>query len=180
MSRSAAVATSLHPDERIKASDVPEIDELCHKVIRASVGRGGWVPVDDNTPLDELLRVTAGGEEQRDESAARRETIMVFLQWLVSAGPVPAQVMRRVYAAIHTIAPELLCHMTGADVALMLGETKAAHSWRTLKLFEGKVHARSMKRALARMRYRDAQMGNTSRKKGAARQEAQQRRRRKL
>lgn len=125
------------------------------------------------TPLDDLIRGEEVDGESDDEVAElRRKILRHLLRFFFADGPHPGAVVRRVYAVAKPLTPELIMHMTCEDLANMLGETKAAHSWRILKIFSDYQRARGVKgfkaafqkSESARAKYSRAQQGNSNRR----------------
>ena len=91
--------------------------------------------VTHEAPLTELI----AAEEQAAAAAGlgRGDVLKRMLQFFYADGQHPGAVVRRVFAVAKAIDPDLLGHMTLEDVGEMLGETKAAQSWRVKKIFSG-------------------------------------------
>jgi hypothetical protein len=92
----------------------------------------GRDPVYSTTPLDELL-AREGGEEV-EEHLIRLEAFRRLLEYFFGDGPHPGQVIRRVFAITKALRPTLVLNMSLEEIGLMLGETKAAGSWRIKQL----------------------------------------------
>jgi hypothetical protein len=104
--------------------------------------------------------------------AVRRETATRLLYFQFQDGPHPGCTARLVYLMAQRIAPELVLSMSGAELADMLGETRAAWSARNKRIFTGYLKARGAKAAKGRMqksdtaaaKYASAARGNTNRR----------------
>lgn len=130
----------------------------------------GYTTVEHRNPLSELLAKEDG--PVMEEAEIRTEAFRALMDFLFADGPHPGVVVRRVYALAKAICPARLAYMSLADLGLMLGETRAAQSWRVKKIFSYKLqaagakatHAAFQKRAGAVAKYAAAQKGNTNRK----------------
>lgn len=119
------------------------------------------------TPLDELL----AKDEPEDAQCERRETLQALNRFFVADGPSPGAVVRRVFAVLRAVNPELIAHMTVRELALMFDETPAAQSWRIKKIFSDYLRERGVKgfkapfqkSEAARAAYSRAQQGNRNR-----------------
>lgn len=128
-------------------------------------------PVTTSTPLDALLRAE---EAEPEAHAIREEAFDGLMNYLFSDGPHPGCVVRRAYALAKSIRPELIAHMSLEDLGQMLGETRAAQSWRIKKIFSNYLasagcratHARFQKSATACDKYSAVQRGNHNRRNG--------------
>ena len=110
-------------------------EEVIQEVLSSAYSREqahGREPVYFRTPLDEILSREAG--ETSDEAAIRLEARLEMLEWFFGDGPHPGHVMRRVFAMAKSIKSGLILNMSLEEMGLMLGETKAAGSWRIKKL----------------------------------------------
>lgn len=136
---------------------------------RAAAKRGyTQEAITNHTPLDDLL----AKEEALDVQAERREALSGLMRFFYADGPHLGAVVRRVVAIAKAVAPELISHMTVDDLALMLGETKAATSWRIKKIFSDYQRERGVKGFKAAFQksekavaaYSRAQQGNHNRR----------------
>ena len=92
----------------------------------------GRDPVYTVTPLDELLARESG--EEVEEHIIRVEAFRRLLEYFFGDGPHPGLVVRRVFAITKALRPSLILNMSLEEIGLMLGETKAAGSWRIKQL----------------------------------------------
>ena len=156
-----------------KELSVP-IDELrdlmARRYRRASFDTSGLDHSGDS-PLDSLIRKEEG--EPDDHYCAGVAMLEDFLGWVFQNGPHPRGVMQRVYAVVRALRPDLLLTMSGAEIAVIFGETRAAESAR-LMLLDKKMKAAgfkhtpftSRKSETARQRMALAALGNQNRRKG--------------
>jgi hypothetical protein len=101
----------------------------------------------------------------------RRETLALFLNWLTEDGLHPGSVLRRVYSVGKALHKEPWSLLSLREAGLMFGETKAAQSWRTKKIFNGYLKERGFKACKAPFqkseeavsKYREAAKGNHNR-----------------
>jgi len=92
--------------------------------------------------------------------AARR-----FLEFCFAGRPDPGQWLRNLCALAQVFAPDLILHMTGEDLAIIFGETRAANSAR-LKMLDAYGRAPGAKGSGQRRAARAAAQGNRSREIG--------------
>jgi len=124
--------------------------------------------VDTATPLTALL----GKEEGENVEDDRHEVIGAMLDFFCADGVHPGWVLRRVFAVLKAVRPQLLGDMSLEEMGNLFGETRAAQSWRIKKMFtdyqRGKG-AKSFKAAFQKSEaavgsYSRAQKGNTNRR----------------
>jgi len=150
-------------------------EEVIQEVLSSAYSREqahGREPVYFRTPLDEILSREAG--ETSDEAAIRLEARLEMLEWFFGDGPHPGHVMRRVFAMAKSIKSGLILNMSLEEMGLMLGETKAAGSWRIKKLINRPLVAMGFsgvvmpwqKSASAVDEYASAARGNHNRRNG--------------
>lgn len=135
--------------------------------------REGREAVEMNTPMTfaELFEERAAGDSD-EVPQIRRETVIRMLHFVFQDGPHPGCVTRLVYLLAQRLAPELVLSMSGAELADMIGETRAAWSARNKRIFTGYLKARGAKAAKGRMqksdtasaKYASAARGNTNRR----------------
>lgn len=102
----------------------------------------------------------------------RREAVTRMLHFIFQDGPHPGCTTRLLYLLAQRLAPELVLAMNGAELADMLGETRAAWSARNKRIFTGYLKARGAKAAKGRLqksdaaglKYASAARGNTNRR----------------
>lgn len=137
-------------------------EQRIHTVLARVYRAGGYEAVDNRTPLSELL---AAEDDAEDEREVRREGFRQALIYLFDDGPHPAAVVKRAFAMAKAIDPVLIAHMSLQDIGQMLGETRAAQSWRIKKIFSRKLtHARSHERTTRT----DVTQANFQKRKGAS------------
>jgi hypothetical protein len=156
---------------------VGEHELVVHEAMAAVYRRNGrsLEAVDVRTPLDALIAQESGQDD--DEYMAQIEAVRKWLGWMFEGGPHPDRVMQRVYACARACAPELLLGMSGAEIALLFDQTRAAESARMRSLVNGKLQAAGYKSphlpyqksesSVAKMR--QSAKGNTNRRNGKRR-----------
>lgn len=131
----------------------------------------------DVVELREVVLEAIGGEIQ----TTRLNTVRGMLRYFWSGGLNPWEAMKKLLAATREAAAELIGGCTQTEVALVLGETKAATSAREKQVEEllkrwgvkGYRMVGGKKTEEAREAYRLVQMGNKSRRKGERRKRAE-------
>lgn len=127
------------------------------------------------TPFDEMVAREEGAHTD-DEHAMRAEAIDAWLSWLFEDGPSLDRATKRLYSFARAYRPDLLRNMSGAEIAALFGQTRAAESARTRKVTETTLKKAGykctalpfQKSEAARMKCSLAQMGNRNRAKKAA------------
>lgn len=137
-------------------------DSVLRRVCFDNSGNQRWEPIEDRTPLDDLMDeeppVDLDNAElnvdliswpndnepaplelqvlKAEEAAAVAAWARLrMMQWLFGSGPKPREVAMRVFAMAWARYGELTGPMTGNDVAKMFGEGRAAFSARMGRLF---------------------------------------------
>ena len=158
---------------------IPHPSEVViHDVLQKAYSREqahGREPIYFRTSLEEMIAREEG--EPADEYLIRREAFERTMEYFFADGPHPGHVIRRVFALAKASKPQLLLNMSLAEIGLMLGETKAAGSWRIKKLVNGAFEAAGhkgvvlpwQKSATAIENYAEAAKGNTNRRLGKRR-----------
>ncbi len=134
--------------------------------------KSGREAVTTATPMSfaQLFEAAPGdGEEIRQVQC---ETLIRMLHFIFQDGPHPGCTTRLTYLLAQRLAPELVLNMSGAELADLLGETRAAWSARNKRIFTGYLKARGAKAAKGRMqksdtacaKYASASRGNTNRR----------------
>ena len=98
-------------------------------------------------PFDEMLaREDDGSGEDADEErmAQRRAAVKALFGFLTAEGPQPVKIMKRLFAVGRGLRLPFFSELTMGEAGMMLGETKAAHSWR-VKVLSGMIKLRGMK-----------------------------------
>jgi len=171
-----------------------QIDRTLRAVYHRTEGgtRGGaageWEFVDHATPVSALLeaevqeiaaRWRAGEALHPEEMELLEECLgvgtrdegvseMGLLDYIFQEGPHPGKVIRRLYALAQTFKPALVLDMSREDLAILLGETRAANSKR-LQMLEAYGRAAGNKGEDHRAAAKKAARNNNSRKKGTPR-----------
>lgn len=160
--------------------DVQRHETRIEHVLGAVYRDGRWDGVEHATPLSDLLATERADGIQTEEEKIRDEAFARLVDFLFADGPHPGCVVRRIFALAKAIRPQVLCTMSLEEIHLMLGETRAAGSWRIKKIFSGylaaaggrAVKARFQKLDTARAAMSRAQRGNHNRADGARRKKA--------
>lgn len=147
------------------------IDAILRNAYQGEVAHGRE-PVFHRTPLHEVVGREEGEEE--NDFAAKGEALSVVLEYIFQDGPHPGHVVRRVYALARIRRSDLLLNMSLEEIGMMLGETRAAQSWRIDKIFSGYLKKAGMKGFRlpwqkpdeARAKYKKGAQGNTNRRGG--------------
>jgi hypothetical protein len=129
-------------------------------------------PVYHRTPLDELVRKEEG--EDDEEFRIRCEGADRQLEYFFEDGPDPAAVVRRVFAWAKARRADLLLNMTHHEIGLLLGETRAAGSYRVKRIVNSRLRAAGFhgtqlpgqKSQTACEKYASSAEGNSNRRKG--------------
>jgi hypothetical protein len=147
-------------------------EERMNTVLAVAMQRSGREAITLSTPMTfaELLELAPGdGEEERK---LQMETFARLLFFIFQDGPHPGCALRLLYLVTQRLKPELIMAMCGAELADMLGETRAAWSARNKRIFTGYLKNRGFKAAKGRMQKSDtaarksaaAALGNTNRR----------------
>lgn len=141
-------------------------------VLRVAYQREGRAVITSETPLTiaEVFEQAPGDGEE--ELRIKGETVMRFLMFIFQDGPHPGCTMRLLYLLTQRLKPELLLNMSGAELADMFGETRAAWSARQIRMFNGYLRARGARAVKGRNQKSDtasasyalAARGNTNRR----------------
>jgi len=134
--------------------------------------REGREAITTATPMTfaELFELAPGdGEEER---RLQMETVARLLFFIFQDGAHPGCTTRLLYLLAQRLKPELILSMNGAELADMLGETRAAWSARNKRIFTGYLKARGVRAAKGRNEKSDthaercasAARGNTNRR----------------
>lgn len=126
----------------MSTSQQRQAEQRIARVLRTAHLREEAAPVDFAKPFDFSEIFDASDASDSEENRIRAETLDRILLFLYADGIHPGCVMRRTYLLAHRSRPELLKHMSGAELAEMFGETRAAWSARAIRLFEGYAKAR--------------------------------------
>lgn len=141
-------------------------------VLRTAYQREGREVITNENPMTiaQIFEAAPGdGEEEMRLmcQAAKRLLIFVFQD-----GPHPGCVMRLTYLLAQRISPELILNMSGAELADIFGETRAAWSARQIRMMNGYLKSRGAKAVKGRNQksdsavasYSSSAMGNTNRR----------------
>jgi hypothetical protein len=151
-------------------------EEVINEVLSRAYSREqahGRPPIYFRTPLDEVLAAESG--DSLDEGIIRQEARDRMLEYFFGDGPHPGHVVRRIFAMAKAIKPHLVLNMSLEEMGLMLGETKAAGSWRIKQLINRPLagtrcagtHLPWQKSASAVAKYAAAAVGNHNRSQGS-------------
>jgi len=132
----------------------------------------GREPVYHRTPLAELISREEG--ESSEEFAIRCEGADRQLEYFFADGPDPRHVIRRVYAWVKARRADLILNMTHHEIGLLLGESRAAGSYRVKKIVNRRLKAAGFlgtqlpgqKSSSACEKYAAAAEGNHNRRRG--------------
>ena len=122
--------------------------------------------------IGELLAESDDGETaDEDEMDRRRLICRVLFRFFLGEGPHPSKILKRVFAVGRALRMPFFTELSMTEAALMLGETKAAHSYR-MKTLSGLikrtgqhgVRLSGQKSSQASAAYSAAQRGNTNRR----------------
>lgn len=141
-------------------------------VLATAFQREGRVAVEASTPrtMAELFEQAPGDGDE--EMRIKMETAVRLLHFCFQDGAHPGCTMRLFYLLTQRLAPELVRRMSGAELAELFGETRAAWSARNKRLFTGYLKARGARAAKGHFQKSDthaarcaaAQRGNTNRR----------------
>lgn len=147
-------------------------EERINTALAVAYQREGREAITTATPMTfaQLLELAPGDGEQ--ERLLQMETLVRLLFFVFQDGPHPGCTLRLLYLVTQRLKPELVLAMSGAELADMLGETRAAWSARNKRIFTGYLKARGAKAAKGRMQKSDthaqrcasAARGNTNRR----------------
>jgi hypothetical protein len=134
--------------------------------------REGREAITTETPMTMAQLLEEGPGDHEEELKIRSEAVNQMLHFLFGDGPHPGCTTRRLYLLAQRLQPELILHMSGAELADMFGETRAAWSARNKRIFTGYLKARGAKGARGRLqksetaaaKYAEAARGNTNRR----------------
>lgn len=174
--RGGRVRSALIDDDREHSAAIERQGREIERVLSAAWKRlPHGEAVDLRTPDEDLMAAEDWKSAIREEFGGERlETFHRLMGFFFGGGSRqahPCEVLRRVYAVAYSLRPDLILHMGDRDIGQMFGETPAAVSWRMHRIFDGKLHVRSMKRQGSRESYRESAMGNSNRHNGTMRKE---------
>ena len=121
-------------------------EERINRALAVAFQREGRSAVTMESPMS-LAEVTEEGGEGDEIIRAKMEAVAGMLYFIFQDGPHPGCTLRLLYLMAQRIKPELLLHMSGAELADMLGETRAAWSARNKRVFTGYQQARGLRAA---------------------------------
>lgn len=147
-------------------------EERMNAALAVAYQRDGREAITTATPMTfaQLFEQAPGDGEE--ELKMKAETVTRLLHFIFQDGQHPGCTTRLLYLLAQRLAPELVLNMTGAELADMLGETRAAWSARNKRIFTGYLKARGSKAAKGRLQKSDtasakyalAARGNTNRR----------------
>lgn len=126
----------------------------------------------ENEPMThEEVSEPAHGDSE-DIHRAQIEAVQRLLYYIFQDGVHPGCTIRRLYFIAQKMSPALVLHMSGSELAEMLGETRAAWSARVQRLFTGYLRSRGYKAVSGghqksethALRCAEAARGNTNRR----------------
>lgn len=151
----------------MKWDRVMEHDQRINGVLRKAYDAGGWTPVEDHTPLDDLMDAepefdalgdapdgewTWPSSEQPDlhlQSLKYEEAAQVaswaraqMVRWLVGGGVHPFRVIQRFYAMCYARYGDVIGPLNGTDLGEILGQGRAAFSATMRELFGKPIEAK--------------------------------------
>lgn len=165
-----------------------EIDAQAHEAqTRHFTREGGWEPTFVEMPFDELLRKEDDGISGGDEPAGeyefnqRKIGVKVFWDFLLARGSTPMDLFRQLAAVGRGLHRAPFHAMTMHEIAMMEGQSPAAHSYRC-RLLSGEIELAGMKGSrlpgqkskAATESYKVCRKGNNNRKGGKKLAAAQQ------
>lgn len=144
----------------MKWNRVMEHDQRINGVLRKAYDAGGWTPVEDHTPLDELMDAEPEFDMHPDapdgewswpsssqpdlhlQALKREEAAQVAawareqqMRWLAGGGMHPFRIVQRFFAMCFIRYGDLIGPLNGTTLAEMLGQTRAAFSAVMRELF---------------------------------------------
>lgn len=158
------------------ARQLAQYDRSVHAILTAAHSRmGEQMPVDHHTPLDALIsqEFAISGDDYEIKS----EAVCAILSWLFESGPAPATVVKRLFSLTRAVKPELMLNMSGAEIAALFGQGRAAESARSRMILGetlGRVGYKNtqlpyQKSPSACAKYAQVQRGNRNRVKARSR-----------
>lgn len=143
-----------------------------NEVLRVAYQREGRAAITSETPMTIAQVFEQAPDDGEQELKIKAEAVIRLLLFIYQDGPHPGCTMRLLYLLAQRLKPELLLNMSGAELADIFGETRAAWSARNKRLFTGYLQARGAKGArghtqkseTAVRKYASAARGNTNRR----------------
>ena len=137
---------------------------------------GGWEPMDVRMPFTEMLEKEDDGEDEPAgdyEIRQRMLGVKVFFDFILSRGATPMDLFRQLAAVGRGLHRPPFNKMTMHEIAMMEGQSAAAHSWRC-KVLSGEIELAGMKGSrlpgqkskAATESYKECRKGNNNRKGG--------------
>lgn len=150
--------------------DRTPVDEILEAEFLSILDRyhaGEELHAEEMEVIEEALTTAGlrGTGPQAAGSAGEAEAARRFLVFCFSGRFCPGMHLRNLYALAQVFAPDLIKHMTGEDLAIIFGETRAANSAR-LKMLDAYGRAPGAKGSGQRRAARAAARGNRSREIG--------------
>lgn len=122
-------------------------EQRINTALAVAYQREGRAAVEMNTPMT-LAEVFEQAPGDGDEALRiKMETAKRLLFFFFQDGAHPGCTTRVLYLTAQRLAPDLILNMSGAELADMLGETRAAWSARNKRIFTGYLKARGSKAA---------------------------------
>lgn len=125
-----------------------EVDANSHEAMTRFFTRsGGWEPAYLDMPFDEMLAKEADEQDGAPgdyEFKQRMIGVKVFYDFLLSRGSTPMDLFRQLSAIGRGLHRPPFHAMTMHEIAMMEGQSPAAHSWRC-KVISGEIELAGMK-----------------------------------
>lgn len=147
-------------------------EERINVALATAYQREGREAITTATPMSLAQLFEQAPDDGEDAMRLKQETAVRLLHFIFQDGAHPGCTTRLLYLLAQRLQPELILHMSGAELADMLGETRAAWSARNKRIFTGYLKARGSKAAkgalqksdTASAKYALAARGNTNRR----------------
>lgn len=110
-----------------------ELDASANGSLKRFFDRTGWQPVESHMPFEDMLEAEDDGEDGKPGEYELRQRMMgvkAFFRFLKARGVHPAAMLKQLVAAGRACHEEPFHSMTMGEAGMLMGEGKAAHSWR--------------------------------------------------
>lgn len=146
---------------------IEEHDARINGVLRMAYDEHGWTPVEDRTPLEEMLNAEADFDEQDEApegeyswpsmeqrdlqlSALKHEEALQVaawareqtVRWIAGGGMHPFRIVQRFFALCYARYGDLIGPLNGTTLAEMLGQGRAAFSAIMREIFGKPIEAK--------------------------------------
>lgn len=153
-----------------------EVGAKSNEALTRFFARTGWEPTYMDLPFDELLSAEEDGEDTPPgeyELKQRMIGVRVFWKFLKGRGVTPMDLFRQLAAIGRALHEAPFNAMTMHEIAMMEGQSPAAHSWRC-NILSGEIELAGMKGSRlpgqktkdAKDSYKKCRKGNQNRKGG--------------